>query len=240
MRDVMREFEVAEFWDAGFSENPTRTYREMLEEIRSRGIKFKAVRRGETRAIGQAVLEVLNPGPQFSSENPNDASIVVRLAYGSKSFLFTGDSEITPPRGKSSAWQEMLETQRGKLRADVLKAAHHGSSDGTTLDIIEAVRPSLVTISCEAGNEYHHPHPRVVDLLERNQGTIKVFRTDLQGTITAVCDGQSIEVSTEKQVTEDRLYLTGDEVAGKVASGGKNNGEEERGMTRSKRAKRSR
>jgi hypothetical protein len=58
-----------------------------------------------------------------------------------------------------------------------------------------------------------------MDLLERDKG-IQVYRTDLQGTITAICDGKTIEMSTEKQVAPDRLYLTGDEVAGKVASGG--------------------
>jgi hypothetical protein len=54
--------------------------------------------------------------------------------------------------------------------------------------------------------------------LQRNRG-IQVFRTDLQGTITAVCDGNTIEMSTEKPADVARLYMTGDEVAGKASNG---------------------
>jgi beta-lactamase superfamily II metal-dependent hydrolase len=214
MRDIMREFEVKEFWDSGFP-HPTKTYREMLQEIRGRNITFKQARRGDTRMIGDVKIEVLSPGSPFpNDENPNDASVVVRLTYGSKRFLFTGDAEV-PEAGKSSAWKEMLDHQRDSLRADLLKLAHHGSSNGTTREILDAVRPSIVTISCAAGNDYHHPHPRVMGLLRDHADSIRVHRTDLEGTITAVSDGNTIEVSTERQVARDLLYQTGDEVAGR-------------------------
>src|SRR5713226_56251 len=39
MRDVMRAFKVREFWDSGFK-HPTRTYGDMLTEIKDEGIKF--------------------------------------------------------------------------------------------------------------------------------------------------------------------------------------------------------
>ncbi len=209
MRDVMRAFKVHELWDAGFN-NPTSTYANMLQEVKAQGVKFSTPKRGESRRFGDVLIEVLNPGPVLPDDNANNASIVVRLTFGSKRFLFTGDAEV-------QSWQQMLDTEKDKLRADLLKAAHHGSSNGTTKDILDAVRPSIFTISCAVGNDYHHPHPKVVDLLERNQN-IKPYRTDLQGTITAICDGNSIEMSTEKQVATDKLYLTGDEVAGKVAT----------------------
>jgi beta-lactamase superfamily II metal-dependent hydrolase len=168
------------------------------------------------------LVEVLNPGVAFSDDETNNASIVVRLTYGQRSFLFTGDAEIAGSREaghRSGAWGEMMAAVREKLKADVLKAAHHGSFNGTTRDVLDAVQPSIVTISCAAGNEYHHPYPQVVHLLGGVADRVRLFRTDLEGTITAVCDGNSIEVTTEKQVAQDRLYLTGDEVAGTVASG---------------------
>lgn len=215
MRDIIREFDVKEVWDSGFP-HPTKTYREMLQEIRARNIEFRQARRGDSKTIGDLRIEVLNPGNTFpNTENPNDASVVVLLTYGSKRFLFTGDSEI-PEGGKSSAWKEMLDESRRSLRADLLKLAHHGSSNGTTHDILDAVRPSIVTISCAPGNDYHHPHPRVMRLLRDRSDSIRVYRTDLEGTITAVSDGNTIEMSTEKQVVRDLLYQTGDEVAGRA------------------------
>ena len=134
----------------------------MLQEIDEQNIKFENPRRGQTRAFGDVTLEVLNPGATFISEDrddANNASIVVRLTFGSKRFLFTGDAE-------EASWRQMIEANKDALRADVLKAAHHGSSNGTTDYVLDAVRPEVVTISCAVGNDYHHPHPRVVRLLE--------------------------------------------------------------------------
>ncbi len=215
MRDIMRAFKVKEIWDPGFN-YPTKTYLNMLKEINSQNIKFENPRRGQTRSFGDVNLEVLNPGSTFISEDRddvNDASIVVRLTFGNNRFLFTGDAE-------EAAWQQMIQVNKNSLRADLLKAAHHGSSNGTTDYVLDAVRPEIVTISCAVGNEYHHPHPRVVRLLEDRQSAIQLYRTDLQGTLTATSDGNKIVMSTEKTVPKDRLYLTGDEVAGKVASDG--------------------
>ena len=209
MRDIMRAFKVKEVWDSGFNNN-TKTQRDMLEEISSRGIKISLPKQGETSRLGQALLEVLNP-PARMPDEANNASLVVRLTFGKKRFLFTGDAE-------EDTWDRMIATEKDKLRADLLKAAHHGSSNGTRRDVLDAVRPEIVTISCAAGNSYHHPHPSVVNMLEDRESKVKLFRTDLQGAITATSDGDTIEMTAEKQVARNRLYLTGDEVVGKAAS----------------------
>lgn len=207
MRDIMRAFKVKEFWDAGVP-HTTKTYLDLLEERKSRNIKFVKPRRGETREIGDARLEVLNPPDNPSDDNLNNASIVVRLTFGDTRFLFTGDAEI-------EAWEQMIDSVGDRLKADLLKAAHHGSSNGTNERIVNAVQPSIVTISCAPGNDYHHPHPRVVSLLKQRSQSIRLHRTDLEGTITAVSDGKKISVTSEQEVASNRRYLTGDEVAGK-------------------------
>jgi competence protein ComEC len=235
MRDVMRAFKVHEVWDSGFN-HATKTYGDMLQEIKDKGIKFATPKRGDMRTFGDVLLEILNPAEQAPDDNPNNASLVARLTYGEKTFLFTGDAEHYENSAKHSAWEEMLGTEKGKLHVDLLKAAHHGSSNGTTREVIDAVRPSILTISCAAGNDYHHPHPKVMRMLEQDRDRIKLYRTDLEGTITAVCDGHQIEMSTEKQVAGERLYLTGDEVAGTVASDGHGEGTRQNGRA----AKRSR
>jgi competence protein ComEC len=212
MRDVISEFTIKEFWDAGFAYS-TKTYTDMLQEIKDRRIRFSTPKQGETRRFGRVSVDVLHPAKDLPNDNPNNASIVVRLTFGSKRFLFTGDTE-------HASWRQMIDTEKASLRADVLKAAHHGSSNGTDEAVLDAVRPSIYAISCAGGNEFHHPQPKVMSLLAERRG-ISVYRTDLQGTITAVCDGNTIEVHTEKQVAAGRLYLTGDEVAGKVADGAK-------------------
>ena len=227
MLEVMRAFKVKEFWDSGFTNNPTKTYRDMLAEIKNQGIKFAAPKQGVTRDYGDVKLEVLHPAASFVDDNANNASIVVRLTYGNKRLLFTGDAEV-------ASWREMIDSEGDKLRADLLKAPHHGSSNGTTKAVLDAVQPSIITISCAAGNDYHHPHPRVVNLLKRDSD-IHVYRTDLEGTITAVCDGNTIDMSTDKQVDRAMLYATGDEVAGRPSSN-----DDSGGMDTGRRGRRSR
>lgn len=216
MRNVLSAFNVQEFWDSGFN-HPTRMYGDMLEAIRDSGIKFGTPKRGDSRKFGEALLEVLNPSDELPDNNPNNASLVVRLTYGAKRLLFGGDAEMYEGT-KPSAWGQMIATEKDNLRADLLKAAHHGSSNGTTREVLDVVNPAIVTISCASGNDYHHPHPKVMGMLDRARDQIDLYRTDLEGTITAVCDGSSIVVSTDRNVARERLYLTGSEVAGTVAS----------------------
>jgi competence protein ComEC len=217
MVDVLRAFKVKEVWDPGLNTGKP-TYTKMLEEIDRQGTKFLTPRRGDSRMFKDALLEVLNPGPELDEKNVNNASIVVRLTFGSKRFLFTGDAEIDKSDKVSSAWEAMLQTEREKLRADLLKSAHHGSHNGTNAQILDAVRPTVMTISCATGNDYGHPHQEVMQLLESRRNSISLYRTDLQGTILAVCDGNTIEMSTEKQVAQNQLYKTGNELAGTLGT----------------------
>ncbi len=219
MIDVMRAFKVKEIWDVGLNTGKA-TYANMLQEIDRQNIAFTMPRRGDSRKIGDALIEVLNPGPQLN-EKVNNTSIVVRLTFGSKRFLFTGDAEIDKTEKVSSAWEEMLLEGGDRLRADLLKAAHHGSHNGTTAGILNAVRPSIFTVSCKMGNDYGHPHREVVQLLEERKNSIALYRTDLHGTITAACDGNTIEISAEKQVALTSLYRSGSEFGAGMASDGR-------------------
>ncbi len=66
---------------------------------------------------------------------------------------------------------------------DVVKTAHHGSSN---LDegLMEAVRAPVAVISVGAGNDYGHPAPKHLEVLRRNG--FAVYRTDQRGDIAIV------------------------------------------------------
>jgi beta-lactamase superfamily II metal-dependent hydrolase len=206
MRTALQQFSVKEFWDSGFPYS-TATYQHMLDEIEQQHIPLTDVKAGETRSIDGVMLEVLHPEQgNFIDDNPNNASVVIRLTYGKEKFLFAGDAEV-------ESWEQMISLHRNQLEANVLKAAHHGSSNGTTAAVLAAVNPEYVVISCAKGNDYHHPHPKVMRLLRGAAERTQILRTDLEGTITMVSDGNSIQVQTERTCTPDMLYKTGDEVA---------------------------
>lgn len=78
-------------------------------------------------------------------------------------------------------WEDLFKYHRSELRADVLKASHHGSETGTSSGVLGNVRPKTFVISCGRGNEFGHPHEIVLKLVEALGA--RIFRTDGQGTI---------------------------------------------------------
>ena len=112
--------------------------------------------------------------PQIPQDGEtNDGSMVVRLADGNASAVFTGDAPAKV--------EEQL-CQIGNWHSEIMKAGHHGSRTATCRDWIQAVSPQYAILSCGLNNEYHHPHKEVLDRLIANH--IKICRTDQEGDIT--------------------------------------------------------
>ena len=111
----------------------------------------------------------------------NDSSIVLRLDFGSTSYLFTGDIS-------TSVEKDLLDKD---INVDVLKVAHHGSDYSSSEKFIEKVNPKYAIISVGYNNKYNHPSKVI---LERLKNSI-VYRTDKDGTIKIDSDGKSINVS---------------------------------------------
>jgi competence protein ComEC len=82
----------------------------------------------------------------------NDNSIVLKLTLGADSALFAGDAEAL---GESELAQQ-------DLRADLLKAPHHGSRTSSTDAFLRAVAPKLTVYSAGAGNPFGFPSAEVV------------------------------------------------------------------------------
>ena len=98
----------------------------------------------------------------------------------------TGDAE--------AASEYMMIDSGMELAADVLRIAHHGSRYSTTEEFLSTVSPKYAVISCGKGNEYGHPHGRVLNLVKK-QG-VELFRTDLKGTIRMDSDGKTVSFVT--------------------------------------------
>lgn len=116
----------------------------------------------------QLKIYFLNTGVKFSDKN--DSSIVLFIEFKDKKILLTGDV--------SSKIESELVNKLGKI--DILKVAHHGSKDSTSLDFLYNIRPEYGIISV-GKNNYGHPHPNVLKNLERVN--TKIIRTDKSGEI---------------------------------------------------------
>ena len=98
----------------------------------------------------------------------NNHSIVVRIDFGEASILFTGDLEESEKSAKAGI-ERLLEKYEGTdlLDADVYHVGHHGSANGNTLDLTEAISPEIAVLShgpeCavrKGFSAWGHGHPR--------------------------------------------------------------------------------
>lgn len=177
-------------------ETDTKTYEAFCRAVTEKELTVTTPAPGQTYSLGEAVVEILGPAGN-GYEDENDYSIVLKISIGEHSLLLTGDAT-------SVSEQELLDAG-ANLNADVLVVGHHGSYSSTGKDFFSAVSPSFAVISCGLGNDYGHPHKRVMQLLESS--AVPLYRTDLQGTIRFSMTGSSL--SFEQAPCED--YSRGDE-----------------------------
>ena len=118
----------------------------------------------------------------------NNISIVLRVDYGDKSFLLTGDAEYDEETSILDA--------KCIVDVDVLKAGHHGSEDSTGSRLLHEATPDYCVISCGKDNDYGHPHDNTLSRLR--DADVTVYRTDESGTVIFITDGKDLRITTEK------------------------------------------
>jgi len=202
MADVINAFDVEKIIMPKAT-HTTRTFENLLLTIQNKGLKITAPVPGTEYKLGDASFTILAPNSS-SYKDLNDYSVVIKLKYGSTSFLFTGDAEAVSEN-------EIL--ARGyDVKANVLKVGHHGSTSSTTERFLDAVSPRYAVICVGANNQYGHPAPETLSkLAERG---IKIYRTDEAGTIVATSDGKSI--SFNKQPSSVNISSTASEKTDKA------------------------
>jgi beta-lactamase superfamily II metal-dependent hydrolase len=189
METILNEFPVENFIDSGYP-HTSKTYENMLTTIDEKNIPFQVAKKGEKIELDPALnIEILNPDSQYSNEL-NENSIVLKISYGEVSFLLMGDAGLET--------EERIMKAGDNLDSNILKVGHHASTSGSGESFITAVSPEVSVIEVGAGNDYGHPHAEV---LERLQKVSRVFRTDLDGTITITTNGLTYSVTTEKTGT---------------------------------------
>jgi competence protein ComEC len=171
-----------------------RTWRELIAKDK---IPVDDPQKVKTEKVGDMEYDVLSAGMQAgirgsehdgNSDGLNDSSIVGMLKFGSRRFLLMGDATTVIENKLMSAGDE--------LKADFLKVGHHGSTYSTSEKFIDAVSPAFAATSVGAKNPYGNPAWRVMQLVKNK--AITGYRTDENGTVTALTDGSSLQVAAER------------------------------------------
>lgn len=193
--NVIENFTVKKIFDSGAA-HTTATYRQYMNTSKKRDVGFTEARAGIERRFGEnLIMNILHPA-EIRGDNLNDLSVVARFSFKDISFLFTGDLE--------RAGEAELLGRGYKLNSTILKVAHHGSRTGTTGPFLSSVNPEAAVIMCGRDNRYGHPHREVLDRLNSND--IKIYRTDLHGTVVIKTDGRNYSVN----INEPFIHKGGD------------------------------
>ena len=180
---IMTKFDIGTIFMSDF-EKETTTYKNLLKLIEENGIRYLSPAVGNVYAFGSASFQILAPNDDY--EKPNNTSIAFLLTHGENTFLFTGDAE-------KEAEADML-NNGFNLAADVLHAGHHGSRTSNTQEFVDAVMPRYAVISCGVDNAFGLPDAEVLNRFREKE--MMVYRTDEQGTIIAISNGEKITFNT--------------------------------------------
>ncbi len=173
----------------------TKTYEDLLDAISAKNIPVKQAVVGDQYNLGKASFIVLSPSSS-SYEEMNNYSVGIKITLGKVSFVMAGDAE-------KLSEEEMTKTGID-LSADVLKLSHHGASNGINENFYNAVHPKFAVISVDRNNSYNHPNPKTL-LAMINHG-IKIFRTDIQGSIVFTTNGTNlVKNSAPYEITKNDL-----------------------------------
>ncbi len=183
--DIIRSFEIGQAVKAATAVSEADLFAQTLHAA---GLPVWCVRQGDAFEIDGARIEVISPAGDGRSQtlSGNNQSLVLKVTFGQRSFLLTGDME-------KEAEAQLVEAGID-LRSDVLKVAHHGSRTSTTAEFLARVKPQHAVISVAEPSPYGHPYPGVVQRLEASGA--RLWRTSRCGAVTISTDGNDLRVGT--------------------------------------------
>lgn len=112
--------------------------KQILEILKQDNIKDKVedVSLNQDINIDDIKIEILGiKNPEITENAGNEQSMVVKFDTGKTTFLVLGDTGV-----KSS--EKLLNTQKEKLKSDIVQMAHHGQS-GATKELYEQINPTI-------------------------------------------------------------------------------------------------
>lgn len=188
MRNIIDNFRINKVIVPDISENiepHNSVYNKMCEAFEYKDLEINKVSSNQKMQLGEILIDIISPEKQY--ENLNNNSIVCKITYKNKSFLFMGDAE--------QAVEDDILVNNKDIKSDLLKVGHHGSKTSTSESFLTKVRPKYAVISV-GKNNYGLPK---LEILNRLQSlNIKTYRTDLNGTISVGSNGEEIYICTEK------------------------------------------
>ncbi|SEF84578.1 Metallo-beta-lactamase superfamily protein [Caloramator fervidus] len=160
----------------------TKSFENLMEAIRKKKLKISVAKAGISFELDGVLFQFLAPN-SLRYDDLNNYSAVLKVVYKDNSILLMGDAE-------KISENEII--KKFDVKADILKVGHHGSVSSTGENFLKRVSPKYAVVCCGKNNDYGHPHRETLELLSKYN--VKVVRTDIDGTVVFLLDGEEIEV----------------------------------------------
>ena len=190
---IINNFHVQQIWKSGLPVD-SETFPDWEKAIHLNHIKIHQLSNKSPEKIFNGVrVNILWP-PNYSAQETNnlsydevnDSSLVLKITFGTVSFLIPGDI--------SDDVERQLIKSGVDLRSDVLVVPHHGSGYSSSAEFLKAVACRYAIVSAGKANVFHHPHPSTLQRY-KNAG-VNIFRTDRDGAVTITTDGNNLHINT--------------------------------------------
>ncbi len=189
---IAQNFNVKRIWTNG---EPVETlgYKNLVAIIKSREILNPMYQTmNKTEHIDNAEIKILYPPADFMSNNEkwrntNNNSMVIKIIFGTVSFLFPGDIE-------KAAEKELVAMVGADLKSTVLFSPHHGSRTSSTIVFMEKVNPEIVIISSGFHSRFNFPHKSVLN--RYNLLGCRFYNTAKDGAVTIRTNGKSLTIDS--------------------------------------------
>lgn len=148
------------------------------------------VLRGDRFSLGGADFLVLGPAqvvrcdPDKDKENYN--SLIIRVTYGSNTFLLTGDAT-------NKEFKAVEAADPGCLRAQVYKVPHHNS----TFEFPAIHCQPRISVVCTSSD--HNPKSKYVKFIHGLGSDLYITSDNRHGTVRIVSDGTNLTVTTQRE-----------------------------------------
>lgn len=163
----------------------SKAFQNFKKAVEACGTSITVPKTGDSFSLGDASCSILAVN---TGSDTNDTSIVLRIVFGSTSFLFAADAERET--------EQAILARGDDIRSTVLKVGHHGSETSTSYLWLREVDPQYAVISVGKNNSYGCPTDAVLSRLYNADVTL--YRTDMQGDITCTSDGSTVSFAVSR------------------------------------------
>ncbi|MDE5977264.1 MAG: DNA internalization-related competence protein ComEC/Rec2 [Turicibacter sp.] len=153
-------------------ESESQELKKVIQLAKTLGTQVLVPKQNDTIICQNQTITFLQPDTKQASEN--DQSLVTLIEIDQLRLLLTGDISATV--------EEKVLADYPDLKADIYKAAHHGSKTSNSEAFLKQISPMISVISSGKNNLYHHPSQEFIETLDllkipslntQNDGTIQ-------------------------------------------------------------------